>query len=126
MQKKYINIGKIDINKYSNLCEEKILTDEVVITYKQLKHINEKRCGIYDKYKNKLKQIIINPDYILEDSKHKNTGLIIKKYDKDVVIVLKLNTHSEDRKNSIITIWEIKEKRLERYLITHKSIYKKE
>ena len=70
--------------------------------------------------------MIKNPDYIIEDPKHKETGLVIKKHDKDVVVVLKLNTSEEDKKNSIITIWEIKEKRLQRYLLTHKTIYKKE
>lgn len=126
MPKEYVNIGMLDINQYAQLCDTPIFTNEVIITHKQIKHINEKRCGVYDKYKNNLKEIIENPDYIIKDDKHKNTGLIIKKYDKNVVIVLKLNTNTDDKKNSIITIWEIKEKRLERYLITHKSIYKKE
>lgn len=122
----YINIGKIDINVYSKLCNKKIVTDEVIITYKQIEHINEERIGIYDKYKNELKNIITNPDYIIKDPKHKETGLIIKRYDKNAVVVLKLNTETEERKNSIITIWEIKDKRLDRYLLTHETIYKKE
>lgn len=53
-------------------------------------------------------------------------GLIIKKYNKNVIVVLKLNTNNNKFKNSIITVWEIKDKRLERYLMTHKIIYKKE
>lgn len=126
MEEEYIDIGKIDINKYSQLCEDKIVTDQVIITYKQIEHINEQRFGVYDKYKENLKEIIGNPDYIIEDTKHKDTGLVIKEYDKDVVVVLKLNTSGNDKKNSIITIWEIKQKRLERYLLTHKTIYKKE
>ena len=92
---------------------------------KQIEHINEERFGTYDKYKEKLNDIIKNPDYIIADSKHKETGLVIKKYDKNIVIVLKLNTSTNTRKNSIITIWEIKDKRLEIYLMTHKTIYKK-
>ena len=122
----YIDIGKIDIKKYSKLCENQIITNEVIITYKQIEHINEERPGVFDKYKDKLEDVIKTPDYIIEDPKHKETGLVIKKYEKDVVVVLKLNTSEEDKKNSIITIWEIKEKRLERYLLTHKTIYKKE
>lgn len=122
----YISIGKIDIEKYKNICEKEIMTDEVIITYKQIDHINEERFGIYDKYKNKLGEILINPDYIIGDTKHTDTGLIIKKYEKDVVLVLKINTSDGSRKNSIITIWEIKDKRLERYLLTHKIVYKKE
>ena len=122
----YINIGKLDINKYSKLCNKKILTDEVIITFKQIEHINEERLGIYNKYKDKLKDVIENPDYIINDPKHKETGLVIKKYDKNVILVLKLNTGDYKKKNSIITIWEINDKRLQRYLETHKTIYKKE
>ena len=29
MYEEYVKIGKIDINKYSQLCENKIITDEV-------------------------------------------------------------------------------------------------
>ena len=122
----YINIGNLNINMYSNLCKNEIITDEVIITLKQIEHINEQRQGIYDKYKDNLFEIISNPDYIIEDTKHKDTGLVIKTYEKDIVVVLKLNTSEEDKKNSIITIWEIKQKRLDRYLLTHKIIYKKE
>lgn len=126
MQEEYIHIGRIDMNKYAQLCDKKITTDEVIITHKQIEHINRQRMGIYDKYKNKLQEIIENPDYIIVDTKHKETGLVIKKYHKNVVLVLRLNTSMDSRKNSVITIWEIKEKRLERYLITHKTLYKKE
>lgn len=71
MQEEYINIGKIDISKYSKLCDKKILTDEVIITYKQIEHINQQRAGIYDKYKNKLEKMIKSPDYILLSGKLK-------------------------------------------------------
>ena len=126
MEEEYIKIGKIDIEKYAPLCDKEIITNEVIITYKQIEHINEERQGVYDKYKDDLKDIIEEPDYIMEDTKHKETGMIVKKYDKEVVVILKLNTSDEDKKNSIITIWEIKEKRLNRYLLTHKILYKKE
>lgn len=126
MEEEYIEICKLDVSKYASLCEEKIITDDVIITFKQIEHINEGRLGVYEKYKDELKNIIQNPDYIIEDTKHKETGLVIKEYDKNVVLVLKLNTSQENKKNSIITIWEIKRKRLERYLLTHKVLYKKE
>lgn len=126
MEEEYINIGKIDINKYKNLCDKDIVTDEVIITYKQIEHINEERIGVYEKYKDDLEEIITNPDYIIKDTKHEETGLVIKRYDKNAVLVLRLNTSTDEKKNSIITIWEIKDKRLERYLLTHKTIYKKE
>lgn len=121
----YINICKLDKAKYNKI-NSNITTDEVIITYKQIEHIEEQRKGIYNKYKDKLKEIITNPDFIIEDTKHIDTGLVIKQYDKSVVVVVKLNTNADNKKNSIITIWEIKDKRLQRYLLTHKTIYKKE
>ena len=126
MVNEYVDIGKIDIKKYTKLCDKKIITENVIITNKQIEHINEERIGIYEKYKDKLEEIIKNPDYIIKDPKHEETGLVIKKYDKNAVVVLRLNTSEKEKKNSIITIWEIKEKRLERYLLTHKTIYKRE
>ncbi len=126
MENEYIYIGQINISNYAGLCEKQISTNEVIITYKQIEHINEERIGIYEKYKEKLKEIIENPDYIIEDTKHIETGLVIKRYNKNIVWVLRLNTSTDSKKNSIITMWEIKENRLKRYLLTHKIIYKKE
>ncbi len=122
----YIHIGKIDISKYSGLCDKEILSNEVIITRKQIEHINNKKERTFYKYEKNLKNIIANPDYILEDPKHKDTGLVIKKIEKNIVLVLKLETTTNKNKNSIITIWDIKDKRLERYLLTHKTIYKRE
>jgi len=117
-------IGEIDINKFTGISEN-ILTNEVVLTENQKQHIIEKRPDIYKRYKDKLYEIIINPDYILKDPKHEDTALIIKKYDNNAELVLKLSTETIDKKNSVITIWEIKDARLKRYLLTHKIIYKK-
>ena len=122
----YIHIGKIDISKYSGLCDKEILSNEVIITRKQIEQINNKKERTFYKYEKNLKNIIANPDYILEDPKHKDTGLVIKKIEKNIVLVLKLETTTNKNKNSIITIWDIKDKRLERYLLTHKTIYKRE
>jgi len=121
----YIIIGTIDTSKLSLLCEN-ITTDEVIITYKQIEHIENRHNGLYHQYKDKLQEIITNPDYILDDPNKAETGLIVKKYDKNIVLVLRINTCDDERKNSIITMWEIKDKRLESYLKTHKTIYKKE
>ena len=123
--KEYLHIGTIDILKLSQICDN-ITTNEVIITYKQIEHIETKHKGLYSQYKNKLFEIISDPDYILNDSSKAETGLVVKKYYKNIVLVLRLNTCTDDRKNSIITMWEIKDKRLQSYLKTHKTIYKKE
>lgn len=122
----YVNIGNLDIDKYKDITDKQITTTEVIITYKQIKHINEKEERDFSKYESKLKSIIENPDYIIKDTKHKDTGLIVKKFDSNIIVVIKLETADMTKKNSIITIWEIKDKRLERYLLTHKTVYKKE
>lgn len=119
-------IGRIDINKYKNIANN-IATKDVVLLPKQIEHIEERHKGVYDKYKNELTNILNNPDYIFKDPKHKNTALLVRKYDNNIEVVLKLNTDTKNNfKNSIITMWEIKDKRLERYKETHQIIYKKE
>ena len=123
--KPYI-VGKIDKNKYNSIANN-ITTKDVVLLPKQIEHIEERHKGIYSKYKNEINNILDKPDYIFKDPKHKETALLIKKYDNNVEVVLKLNTNTKNNfKNSIITMWEIKDKRLERYKQTHEIIYKKE
>ena len=117
-------IGKIDKKKFAGISEN-ILTDDVILTENQKQHIIKNRAETYERYKNKLQEIITEPDFILKDPKHNDTALIIKKYENNAEIVLKLSTETENKKNSIITLWEIKEARLNRYLFTHKIIYKK-
>lgn len=119
-------VGKIDKNKYKEISEN-ITTKDVVLLPKQIEHIEKRHKGVYDKYKNEITNILNKPDYIFKDPKHVNTALLIKKYDNNVEVVLKLNTDAKSNfKNSIITMWEIKDKRLERYKETHQIIYKKE
>lgn len=123
--KPYI-VGKIEKNRYKNIASN-ITTKDVVLLPKQIEHIEERHKGVYLKYKNEINNILDNPDYIFKDPKHKNTALLIKKYDNNVEVVLKLNTDTKNNfKNSIITMWEIKDKRLERYKQTHEIVYKKE
>lgn len=119
-------VGKIDKSKYKSIANN-ITTKDVVLLPKQIEHIEKRHKGIYSKYKNEINNILNSPDYIFKDPKHKNTALLIRKYDNNVEVVLKLNTDTKNNyKNSIITMWEIKDKRLERYKETHRIIYKKE
>jgi SPP1 gp7 family putative phage head morphogenesis protein len=118
-------IGRLDIEKYRAISPH-IYTDEVVITDKQLAHITDKRAVTYERYRDKLLDILNNPDYVFEDPKHQGTALVMKRYDNTAEIVLRLSTESESKKNSILTMWEIKEARLRRYIKTHKVVYKKE
>lgn len=119
------NVGKIDIEKFKGISPN-ILTNEVVITDKQLVHITDKRADTYERYSERLPEILSDPDYIFIDPKHVDTALVVKRYDNAAEIVLRLSTETVEKKNSIITMWEIKEPRLQRYILTHKTVYKKE
>lgn len=64
-----------------------------------------------------LKETLAAPDYIIED-KCKNTGLVVKRIDKEsshTQIVLRICTSGDESsyKNSVISGWEISEKRLQ-------------
>ncbi len=123
--KPYI-VGVIDKDRYKGIADN-ITTKDVVLLPKQIEHIEKRHKGVYLKYKNEINNILDNPDYIFKDPKHENTALLIKKYNNNVEVVLKLNTDTKNNfKNSIITMWEIRDKRLERYKQTHEIIYKKE
>ena len=122
-------IGKIDIEKY--LCVTKdIRTDEVIITDKQIEHIKERHPNDYERYFNYAKEIIQNPDYILEANKP-NTAFVLKHIEdngKNYQLILRLKTSQDPKeyKNSIITFLKVEEKRYNRYLRTKKILYKSE
>ena len=118
-------VGKIDKSIYKAV-SNKIQTDDIVLTDKQLRHINDKHPDVFPKYQKKLLDIVNHPDYIFLDPKHEDTALVIKRFDNAVEVVLKLSTETHEKKNSIITMWEIKEKRLQRYLLKNKLVYKNE
>lgn len=123
------SVGKIDKDLYKCITED-IVTDEVIITDNQIQHILDRHPDSFEKSMDNLKIALSNPDYILED-KHKNTGLVIKRLkteDGHSQIVLRICT-SEDEpgyKNSIISSWEISDKRLQNYLRNKRILYKKE
>jgi hypothetical protein len=115
-------VGNIDISKYTD--KYKATTKDVVILPRQIEHINSKHPGVYKKYKNEISNMLDNPDIIFEDPKRIDTLLLIKKYDNNVEAVLKLNTNNANNyKNSIISMWEISDKRLQRYMKTHSKIF---
>ncbi len=102
-------IGKLNINligKYKN----EIKTNEVVLTDERLKeHILVYHKKDYEEFHLFLKEIIENPDYIIEDNKHIDTLIFLKelqKLEKKCRIVVKLALGKEEGhpKNSIITM----------------------
>jgi hypothetical protein len=122
-------IGKIDRSIYDCITND-IRTDEVIITGNQMQHILDRHPDAYEKVVNYLGEAIQNPDYIIED-KHENTGLVIKCMETGNThsqIVLRICTTEDEPgyKNSIISCWEISDKRLQNYLRNKRVLYKKE
>ena len=100
------SIGKIDIEKYKCVTED-IQTDEVIITDKQIEHIKDRHPNDYERYFRYVKEIIQDPDYILEASKP-NTAFVLKHIidnGKNYQLILRLKTSDdpENYKNSVIT-----------------------
>ena len=122
------SVGRINREIYKCITKD-IVTEEVIITENQIKHIQDRHPDSFEKAIHNLERALQEPDYIIED-KHKNTGLVIKEFQKEAghtQIVLRVCT-SEDEcgyKNSIISCWEISEKRLQNYLRNKRILYKR-
>lgn len=124
-------IGRIDIELFKPI-SEKIITDEVILTEKQMEHIEERHPGILYKYEKYFTEVIEKPDYILKDNMRKNTALVLKTINEtaeksiNLVIRLAVEGDSEYNKNSIITCIPIGKNRLKSYKNNGKIIYKSE
>lgn len=78
---------------------------------------------------NNLKNVILDPNEILQDNKNKDTLFFIVKIDKgNLNVVLKLNTTNskEHPNNSIMTAWIIRDRNLKKLEAKNKIIYKSE
>ena len=109
------SIGKIDIEKYKCVTED-IQTDEVIITDKQIEHIKDRHPNDYERYFRYVKEIIQDPDYILEASKP-NTAFVLKHIidnGKNYQLILRLKTSDdpENYKNSVITFLKVEKKKI--------------
>lgn len=122
------SIGKIDIEKYKCITED-IQTDEVIITDRQIEHIKERHPDDYERYFSYAKEIVQNPDYILEANKP-NTAFILKHIEdngKNYQLILRLKTSQDpnEYKNSIITFLKVDDKKWAKYLRNKKILYDK-
>ena len=122
-------VGKIDRNIFSCITED-IVTDEVIITEKQIAHIRERHPNDYERYSGFFQEIISFPDYILEANKP-NTAVLLKEIrDESEVFktILKIATSIDEAgyKNSIITFMKIDTKEWNRLLRNKRILYKRE
>ena len=123
------SLGILDWIIYDSISNDHI-TDEVIITEEQIKHIRERHPEAYMDTIHYVKEILDSPDYIFKD-KRPNTGLVVKRIrnnKENVLLVLKIITSVNEKnyKNSIITSWKVTEKRLNNYLRNKELVYKKE
>ncbi len=128
MEENYINIGKINKKLFKNSFDN-ILTDEVILTNERYIHIIEKHKIDFEEYANKLTEILQEPNYILVDHKNDNTAMVIKHIDKtNINVILKLAITNDDihTKNSIMTLYRLRDKNLKKLQEKNKTIYKRE
>ncbi len=124
-------IGKIDKNKIGNF-RNKITTENVVLTNERLTHIKEHHPDLKDKEINYIQDVLNSPDYVFNDRKNENTVLLVKEIkenDKKYRMVLKLSTNADSTnkniQNSVISFWNIGEKKLKQYIRNEEILYKK-
>lgn len=122
-------VGKIDREIYKCITAD-IRTDEVIITDNQIQHIIDRHPEAYSTVLNNIQEAISPPDYIIRD-KHEYTGLVIKRIktkNEILQIVLRICTSMDEPeyKNSIISCWELSERRLQNYLRNKEILYSRE
>lgn len=70
-------VGRIRKEIYQCITSD-CITDEVIITDKQVEHIKQRHPNDYERYGKYLTRIVEDPDYIIEANR-KNTALDIKR-----------------------------------------------
>lgn len=121
-------IGKINRELFVKISNN-IITDDVVLTDRQLEHIKERHPNDFEQYFKHIKDIVEKPDYIIRDAKP-NTGFLLKEFlkeDKRFQLILRLHTSEDDRsyKNSIITFLKVGKKKYNQYLRNKEIIWKR-
>lgn len=86
--------------------------------------------GDFENYSMYINDILLNPDYVLEDSKNIDTILMIKHIKdkgKNLQLIVKLSTTTNNlkEKNSILTFWKIRNSTVLQLLRNKKILYKK-
>ena len=122
-------VCKIDRSLY-RIVEQDLITDEVIITEQQILHIEEGHPGDYNRLAAYIPDVLQQPDYILRGNRP-HTALVLKQISTpemtaEVVLRLKVSGDPEEYKNSIITMWNISQKRFRRLLRQSEILYKKE
>lgn len=110
-------LGRIILSMYTGISES-ITTDEVIITDERIEHSNL-HDRAYEKYGKYIPEMLADPDFIFRDKKP-NTAVIVKQIVQEgnhLQLVLRLHVPQDnpEYKNSIISFWDISDKRRENY-----------
>ena len=107
---KCMKIGAFDISKYDiNITT---ITNEVILTNERKWHILKSHPEVKP-YINKINDILSNPDNVYLETTKENTLWLIKKYNHNVIITLKLQVVKNKKyKNSIIQMQIMRDKEI--------------
>lgn len=122
-------VGKIN-RKIYNCITTDIVTDDVIITDNQIKHIKDRHPNDFERFSSYFSEIVEEPDYIVETDKP-YTALVLKEISIKgevfkTVVRLVTSQDNPNYKNSIITFMKIDKKEWDRLLRNKKILYKKE
>lgn len=121
-------IGKLNID-FLEAEFGKLATDELILTDERDEHIKERHEKDYKLFHQCVYDVLNSPDTILKDNKNKNTVFYIKYIEEtnlNIVIRLALETEGNNRKNSIITSYQLGVKTLKRFKKNNKTLYNRE
>lgn len=106
-----------------------IRTDEVILMKERELHIIERHPNDYECFMNNRFECITDPDIIIKDTKHLGTLFIIKKLDDtnlNVLLRIVMESDNPNFKNSIMTAYQLNDKKVIKLIDKHKLLYKKE
>ena len=120
-------VGRIVRDMYEKISRS-ITTDEVIITEERIEHSNV-HANAYEKYGKYIPEVLADPDFIFRDKKP-NTAVLVKEIVQEgnnlqLILRLHIPEDNPEYKNSVISFWDISDKRRENYKRNKDVIYKK-
>lgn len=104
-------------------------TDEIIITEERIQHIINHHPKDYPFLHTYGKCTISDPDFIIKDTHHAGTIFMIKQIENsniNIIIRLVLETDNPQFKNSIMTMYRIRNPNLKKLIEKNTLLYKKE
>ncbi|MBR1884559.1 MAG: hypothetical protein IJ809_06520 [Clostridia bacterium] len=154
MRQKYIDDGYEPLDASSKVCQDILLAkisksslnrnitikggvvmhniskDNRRATRDLVQHIMKHHPGDFEKYNRYISEILDIPDVIVADNKNVDTLVFIKRIHEEninIYMVIKLSTNllQVNKKNTILTLWKIKEKKCNQIIRNKEIIWKK-